>query len=111
MPPSIGESSLEDLSVAAVPDSIKVFDGLELDALTEAEVLAALRDLADHNEVLVSMIGLGYHDTITPPVLRRNVLATPAWYTAYTPSPPEHSPGRLEALLTYTPIYAAVPGV
>jgi glycine dehydrogenase len=108
---AIGYASLDDLVSAAVPDAIKIFDGLELDALSEAEVLAALRELADHNDVLVSMIGLGYHDTITPPVLRRNILENPAWYTAYTPYQPEISQGRLEALLNYQTVVADLTGL
>jgi glycine dehydrogenase len=108
---AIGYASLDDLVSAAVPDSIKAFDGLELDAMSEAEVLAALRELADHNEVLVSMIGLGYHDTITPPVLRRNIFENPAWYTAYTPYQPEISQGRLEALLNYQTMVADLAGL
>src|SRR3954452_21054908 len=108
---AIGYPSLDELVHAAVPDAIKAFDGLELDALTEAEVLDALRELADHNEVLVSMIGLGYHDTITPPVLRRNILENPAWYTAYTPYQPEISQGRLEALLNFQTMVADLTGL
>ena len=68
-------------------------------AATETEALAELRALADSNTVAVSMIGQGYFDTLTPPVLRRNILENPAWYTAYTPYQPEISQGRLEALL------------
>jgi glycine dehydrogenase len=108
---AIGYGSLDDLVNAAVPDAIKAFDGLELDALSEAEVLAALRELADHNEVLVSMIGLGYADTITPSVLRRNILENPAWYTAYTPYQPEISQGRLEALLNYQTMVTDLTGL
>ena len=108
---AIGYASLDDLVSAAVPDAIKTLDGLELDAFSEAEVLAALRELADHNEVLASMIGLGYHDTITPPVLRRNILENPAWYTAYTPYQPEISQGRLEALLNYQTMVADLTGL
>ncbi len=108
---AIGHASLDDLVRAAVPDAIKAFDGLDLRALSEAEVLAALRELADHNEVLVSMIGLGYYDTITPPVLRRNILENPAWYTAYTPYQPEISQGRLEALLNYQTMVTDLTGL
>ncbi len=70
-------------------------------AASEAEVAAELRALADRNQVMTSMIGLGYHGTITPPVIRRNVLENPAWYTAYTPYQPEISQGRLEALINF----------
>src|SRR5438874_2423295 len=98
---ALGYGSLDELAATAVPDAIKATEGLELAPSTEAEVLAALRALADRNQVLTSMIGLGYHDTITPPVLRRNILENPAWYTAYTPYQPEISQGRLEALLNF----------
>jgi glycine dehydrogenase len=108
---AIGYGSLDDLVNGAVPDAIKAFAGLELDALTETEVLATLRELADHNEVLVSMIGLGYADTITPSVLRRNILENPAWYTAYTPYQPEISQGRLEALLNYQTMVTDLTGL
>ena len=69
--------------------------------MTEAEVAAHLRELASRNRVLTSMIGLGYHGTHTPAVIRRNVLENPAWYTAYTPYQPEISQGRLEAALVF----------
>ena len=68
---------------------------------SETETLAELRALAAKNRPMVQMIGLGYHDTITPGVIKRNVLENPAWYTAYTPYQPEISQGRLEALLNF----------
>ena len=70
-------------------------------ALSETEVLAQLRRIAGRNRTAVQMIGQGYFDTVTPPVIRRNVLESPAWYTAYTPYQPEISQGRLEALLNF----------
>src|SRR5579875_2493351 len=70
-------------------------------ALTEEGALAELRRLAGRNQVLTPMIGLGYYGTVTPAVIRRNVLENPGWYTAYTPYQPEISQGRLEALLTF----------
>ncbi|HEY2273823.1 MAG TPA: glycine dehydrogenase (aminomethyl-transferring), partial [Jatrophihabitantaceae bacterium] len=99
---AIGFASLDDLLGDAVPASIREKLALALPAAaSEAEVAAELRALAARNDVLTSMIGLGYYDTITPPVIRRNVLESPAWYTAYTPYQPEISQGRLEALLNF----------
>ena len=99
---ALGLPSLEALVDAVVPAAIR--DGHELElpaAATEAEVTALLTGLAGRNRVLTSMIGLGYSDTVTPPVIRRNVLENPSWYTAYTPYQPEISQGRLEALLNF----------
>ncbi len=98
----VGYTSLDDMLADAVPASIREKLALALpDAVTEADVAAELRALADRNNVLTSMIGLGYYDTITPPVIRRNVLENPGWYTAYTPYQPEISQGRLEALINF----------
>ncbi len=74
-------------------------------------MLAELRALAARNTVTVPMIGLGYAGTVTPPVIRRNVLENPAWYTAYTPYQPEISQGRLEALLTFQTVVADLTGL
>lgn len=91
----VGYGSLDELTAAAVPDVIKSAEALDLPgARTEAEVLAELRSLADRNQVLDSMVGLGYYGTFTPPVILRNVMENPAWYTAYTPYQPEISQGR-----------------
>ncbi len=99
---AIGAPSLDALIDEAVPAAIRMAGDLDLPAArSEAEVLAALREIAGRNRVLGSMIGLGYHGTITPPVIRRNVLENPAWYTAYTPYQPEISQGRLEAMLVF----------
>ncbi|HEX4819185.1 MAG TPA: aminomethyl-transferring glycine dehydrogenase [Acidimicrobiales bacterium] len=108
---ALGYGSLDELVAAAVPEAIKATEGLSLEPSTEAEVLAALRTLAERNDVLTSMIGLGYYDTITPPVLRRNILENPAWYTAYTPYQPEISQGRLEALLNFQTMVADLCGL
>ena len=103
----VGHGSLDELTAAALPAQIAAARPLALpQALSEAEALAELRRLAGRNEVLTSMIGLGYYDTVTPPVIRRNVLESPAWYTAYTPYQPEISQGRLEALLNFQTVVA-----
>ncbi|MGW0550382.1 aminomethyl-transferring glycine dehydrogenase [Streptomyces altiplanensis] len=108
----VGYGSLDELTAAAVPDVIKSAEALGLpDARTEAEVLAELRTLADRNQVLAPMIGLGYYGTFTPPVILRNVMENPAWYTAYTPYQPEISQGRLEALLNFQTMVADLTGL
>ncbi|MFF8959956.1 aminomethyl-transferring glycine dehydrogenase [Streptomyces sp. NPDC014894] len=108
----VGYGSLDELTAAAVPDVIKTASALGLpEARTEAEVLAELRTLADRNAVLTPMIGLGYHGTFTPPVILRNVMENPAWYTAYTPYQPEISQGRLEALLNFQTMVAELTGL
>ncbi|MEU1311096.1 aminomethyl-transferring glycine dehydrogenase [Streptomyces cinnamoneus] len=108
----VGFGSLDELTAAAVPAVISSTEALALpDARTEAEVLAELRTLADGNQVLAPMIGLGYHGTFTPPVILRNVMENPAWYTAYTPYQPEISQGRLEALLNFQTVVADLTGL
>jgi glycine dehydrogenase len=108
----VGYGSLDELTAAAVPDAIKSTEALRLPgARTEAEVIAELRALADRNHVLHPMIGLGYYGTFTPPVILRNLLENPAWYTAYTPYQPEISQGRLEALLTFQTVVADLTGL
>ncbi|WP_367123145.1 aminomethyl-transferring glycine dehydrogenase [Streptomyces phytohabitans] len=108
----VGYGSLDELTDAAVPGVIRSTEALALpDARGEAEVLAELRGLAGRNEVLHPMIGLGYHGTFTPPVILRNVLESPAWYTAYTPYQPEISQGRLEALLNFQTVVSDLTGL
>ncbi|MEH0824519.1 MULTISPECIES: aminomethyl-transferring glycine dehydrogenase [unclassified Micromonospora] len=99
---TVGYSSVDELMDAAIPEVIRWHGTLDLPAPAgEREAIAELRALAARNTVAVSMIGLGYHGTHTPAVIRRNVLENPAWYTAYTPYQPEISQGRLEALLNF----------
>ncbi len=108
----VGYGSVDELVAAAIPDSIQAFDTLNLPiASSEPQVLAELRGLAARNRRIASMIGLGYAETITPPVIRRNVLENPGWYTAYTPYQPEISQGRLEALLNFQTMIADLTGL
>ena len=108
----VGYSSLDELTVAAVPGAIRSLEALDLPAArSEAQVLAELRELAGRNQVLRSMIGLGYHGTFTPPVILRNVLENPSWYTAYTPYQPEISQGRLEALINFQTVVSDLTGL
>ncbi|HEV7627227.1 MAG TPA: aminomethyl-transferring glycine dehydrogenase, partial [Streptomyces sp.] len=108
----VGYGSLDELTAAAVPEVIKSGELLDLPAArTEAEVLEELRGLARRNKVVPSMIGLGYYGTFAPPVIVRNILENPAWYTAYTPYQPEISQGRLEALLNFQTVVADLTGL
>ncbi|GAA3859117.1 aminomethyl-transferring glycine dehydrogenase [Streptomyces sedi] len=108
----VGFGSLDELTDAAVPETIRQTEALDLpDPLDEAAVLGELRSLAARNTVARSMIGLGYYGTHTPPVIQRNVLENPAWYTAYTPYQPEISQGRLEALLNFQTVVADLTGL
>ncbi|MEV0315796.1 aminomethyl-transferring glycine dehydrogenase [Nonomuraea fuscirosea] len=109
---AVGFESVADLVAVAVPESIRVKDRLKLPAaIGEAEAIAELRALAGRNRVLTSMIGLGYYDTVTPAVIRRNLLENPGWYTAYTPYQPEISQGRLEALLNFQTVVSDLTGL
>jgi glycine dehydrogenase len=115
----IGVDSLDALAAKAVPsgilDKLTNGDAPGLDRLppaaSEVEALAELAALADSNTVAVSMIGQGYYDTLTPPVLLRNIMENPAWYTAYTPYQPEISQGRLEALLNFQTMVTDLTGL
>jgi glycine dehydrogenase len=110
----IGVGSLDELADRALPPGIRTGPGPSGTlpaAATESEALAELRGLADRNIPTVPMIGLGYHGTVTPPVIRRNVLESPAWYTAYTPYQPEISQGRLEALLNFQTVVSDLTGL
>ena len=109
---AIGYDSVDSLVDTAVPDSIRQSTPLALQAaLSEVEVLSQLRGLAAKNKMAVQMIGQGYYNTVTPPVIMRNVLEAPAWYTAYTPYQPEISQGRLEALLNFQTMVSDLTGL
>ncbi|MEZ0004333.1 aminomethyl-transferring glycine dehydrogenase [Sinorhizobium fredii] len=109
---TVGYPSLDALIDDTVPSSIRQKTPLSWGApMTEREALDKLRETANRNEKLVSLIGQGYYGTITPPVIQRNILENPAWYTAYTPYQPEISQGRLEALLNYQTMVCDLTGL
>ena len=109
---TVGHESIEALMSAAVPGGIRTAASLDLpEAATEEDVARELRELAGRNRLAEPMIGLGYHGTITPPVVRRNVLEDPSWYTAYTPYQPEISQGRLEALINFQTVIGDLTGL
>ena len=108
----IGVESVAALVDQTVPEAIRLRDDLALpSALTESEVTAELRQIALMNRPRRSLIGMGYTNTITPPVIRRNVLENPAWYTSYTPYQPEISQGRLESLLNFQTVISNLTGL
>ncbi|WP_028644342.1 aminomethyl-transferring glycine dehydrogenase [Nocardioides sp. URHA0020] len=108
----LGFDSLDALMAAAVPGGIRSAEALDLpEALNEQDAARELRAIAAANRPGEAMIGLGYHATITPPVIRRNVLEDPSWYTAYTPYQPEISQGRLEALLNFQTVVGDLTGL
>jgi glycine dehydrogenase len=109
---ALGFDSLDALMDAAVPGGIRAAEALALPApATEEQAARELRSLAAENTPREPMIGLGYHGTVTPAVVRRNVLEDPSWYTAYTPYQPEISQGRLEALLNFQTMVGDLTGL
>jgi glycine dehydrogenase len=112
MAKTLGYDNLDSLIDDTVPATIRRQQPMQLPgAQTEQQVTARLRELASLNTVNRSFIGMGYYDTITPPVIQRNVLENPGWYTAYTPYQPEISQGRLEALLTFQQVVLDLTGM
>jgi len=109
---SVGCASVDHLIGQVVPSDIRRKDALQLPAaLTEEQALARLKGILGQNRVLRSFIGLGYHDTFTPPVIQRNILENPGWYTAYTPYQAEISQGRMEALLNFQTMVCDLTGL
>ena len=116
---TLGVASVEALMAEAIPASIRMNGALELEKAPgdlgaprgEHEMLASLKALAERNEVFRSYIGMGYHGTITPPVVLRNVLENPGWYTQYTPYQAEIAQGRLEALLNFQTMICELTGL
>ncbi|HEX6990655.1 MAG TPA: hypothetical protein VF151_02170, partial [Gemmatimonadales bacterium] len=108
----VGYASLDALADAVVPDDIRLRRPLALPpGRSEREVLQALRAMAGQNQVFRSYIGMGYYGTFTPPVILRNILENPGWYTAYTPYQAEIAQGRLEALFTFQTVTAELTGL
>ncbi|MGR3597354.1 MAG: aminomethyl-transferring glycine dehydrogenase [Pseudooceanicola nanhaiensis] len=108
----VGAESLDALIDDTVPQGIRQDDPLDFGGpLSEQELLVKMRAVSKRNRVLTSLIGQGYHATITPPAIKRNIFENPAWYTAYTPYQPEISQGRLEALLNYQTMIADLTGL
>jgi glycine dehydrogenase len=109
---AIGLNTLEELVNEAIPATIRMDGFLDLDPpRSESSVLEELRQMAEKNKVYRSFIGMGYYGTITPPVIQRNVLENPGWYTAYTPYQPEISQGRLEALINFQTMVSDLTGL
>lgn len=108
----LGVKTLDELIDDTVPNKIRQTTPLKWErAKSEREVLYHLRQTASKNKVLISLIGQGYHGTVTPPAIQRNILENPAWYTAYTPYQPEIAQGRLEALLNFQTMVSDLTGL
>ncbi|MGH1412570.1 MAG: aminomethyl-transferring glycine dehydrogenase [Pelagimonas sp.] len=108
----LGVSGLDELIAQTVPEGIRQKEPLDFGRpLSERELIRRMRVTASKNKVLTSLIGQGYHGTVTPPAIQRNIWENPAWYTAYTPYQPEISQGRLEALLNYQTMVSDLTGL
>ncbi|MDR9444432.1 MAG: aminomethyl-transferring glycine dehydrogenase, partial [Microbacteriaceae bacterium] len=108
----LGFNSMTELMDAAIPDAIRFESGKRLpEAVSETEALNKLKELASQNRITKSKIGIGYYGTITPGVIKRNVLENPSWYTAYTPYQAEISQGRLEALINFQTMVTDLTGM
>ncbi len=108
----LGYTSLDELTAYAIPADIQLQTPLAIDAgITEQMALAKLKEIASHNQIFRSFIGLGYYNCLTPTVIQRNILENPGWYTQYTPYQPEISQGRLEALLNFQTMIMELTGM
>jgi glycine dehydrogenase len=108
----VGATDLDALIDDTLPSSIRQKEPLEMGRpLSERELLHRMREVAGKNKLMKSLIGQGYHGTVTPPAIQRNILENPAWYTAYTPYQPEISQGRLEALLNFQTMVSDLTGL
>ncbi|KAJ2418945.1 glycine decarboxylase subunit P, partial [Coemansia sp. RSA 2531] len=110
---ALGFSSLDEMVAATVPASIRLTSPLEISdsEYAEKELLAKLKAIAQKNQVYRSFIGTGYTDVVVPPVIVRNILENPGWYTQYTPYQPEISQGRLESLLNFQTVVTDLTGL
>jgi glycine dehydrogenase len=108
----VGASSLDDLINQTIPENIRLQEPLNLDRpMSEYRFLEDFGKLAEKNDVKKSFIGMGYHDTLTPNIIKRNILENPGWYTAYTPYQAEISQGRLEALINFQTMVSDLTGM
>jgi glycine dehydrogenase len=108
----LGYDSLDALTNKLIPDNIQFKEKLNVpDALSETEATERLLKIAEKNDLFHSLIGQGYYGTITPPVIRRNILENPAWYSGYTPYQAEISQGRLEALFNFQTMVSDLTGL
>ena len=112
MTTTVGVENLEQLISETIPKDIRLKDSLDLDApMSEHEFLSHIQELSEKNKVYRSYIGLGYHESLTPSVIKRNILENPGWYTAYTPYQAEIAQGRLEALLNFQTVVTDLTGM
>ncbi|MGB7392872.1 MAG: aminomethyl-transferring glycine dehydrogenase [Pricia sp.] len=109
---TVGAESLEQLIFETLPEGIRLKEPLDLDApMSEHKFLAHMQELSEKNQLFRSYIGLGYHESLTPSVIKRNILENPGWYTAYTPYQAEIAQGRLEALLNFQTVVSDLTGM
>ncbi|TIA92682.1 hypothetical protein E3P99_00520 [Wallemia hederae] len=111
---SLGYTDFNHFINDAVPSNIRIEDTINdraIPPLSESELLARAKELGTQNKLLKSVIGMGYHNAVTPPVILRNITENPAWYTSYTPYQPEISQGRLESLLNYQTMVSSLTGM